>query len=497
MKEFDDNYSDDPVESETSKDSVFSKLFSFVGIAALLVIGSTFAANINLNSGQNVEFGQGVSVATTCDNSITVTPYSSFTNASGGGNFYFSSFKLSGVDVNSCNGATFAIKVYDSSTAIPLTLFGTSNQVLITDSGTAFSLNSGQSGLSLSDTGTIGSATINISSPLALASSVSKITLESSGSINSSSANSNNAISASYSTVSSFALYPDIYASTLGGKIFASGDSKVYVSSDTGTTWSITSLPTADAMTVAGSQDGSKVWVAGANGRIYFSSDSGSSFALKYNYDGSSSFDYIATENSGTKMIASRCTAAPSTFLMTTNSGTTWQTVPTPVPNGCAYYGIALTGNGNQIFTARYNDYIYKTSDTGTTWTQLTGAGSRYWKGFAVSTDGNYIVASAHNDYAYFSINGGTTWSRASGPISSYWQTASIDSTGRVMAVASVNGDIYASTDYGSTWSEISLGISRQYWYSSSITSDGKFLLLGTYSYGLGSYIYKIAIPGA
>jgi photosystem II stability/assembly factor-like uncharacterized protein len=338
---------------------------------------------------------------------------------------------------------------------------------------------------------------VSFTSPLALASTVYKITLESSGSVSSNQANSSNAISASYVTVSNFALYPDIFASTAGGKIYASGDSNVYVSSDTGTSWSITTLPTSDAMTVASSQDGTKVWVAGANGRIYYSNNSGTSFSLKYNYDGYSSFDYIATDSTGTKLVAARCASNPVTLLTTSDSGSSWQTFPAPVSNQCGYYGIALSSNGNQIFVARYNGYIYRTTDSGVTWTQLTGAGSRYWKGFAISPDGNTIVASAHNDFAYYSTNGGTNWSKASGPISSYWQTAALDPTGRVMAVASANGEIYVSVDSGSTWTEISLGISRQYWYSSAISSDAKYLFLGTYSYGSGSNIYKISIPGA
>lgn len=49
--------------------------------AVLVALGSTLASNINLNGGGNVEFGQGQTVATACDNAITVTPQSSFVNA--------------------------------------------------------------------------------------------------------------------------------------------------------------------------------------------------------------------------------------------------------------------------------------------------------------------------------------------------------------------------------------------------------------------------------
>jgi len=502
VKEFEDNYSDDPIEPEASKDIGFSKLFSFVGIAALLVIGSTFAANINLNSGQNVEFGQGVSVATSCDNSITVTPYSSFTNISGGGNFYFSSFKLSGVDVNSCNGATFSIKVYDSSTAAPLTLFGTSNQVLITDSGTAFSLNSGQSGLSLSDTGTIGSVTINISSPLALASSVNKITLETSGNVvlpidNGSSSRS---LNTTFEKVGSSNLYASIASSSSGARIYAVSGTSVYISSDTGTSWSSVtlpySIPGSQGNSVVTSADGLTVAVSGT-GKIFVSLNGGSTWVQKYS-DNDQNFDDLSMSQDGSIIQAFRCTTAPTNFLYSSNSGSTWSNISSPNPSSCGYKAFGMNSAGSILVASVYNDQIYKSANNGSSWTALSGAGSRYWSGLAVSGNGNYILAVAHNDYAYLSTDSGSNWTRLSTPISSYWQTASMTQNGRVMAVASTNGDIYTSVDYGSTWTEINgVGTAPNYWYSSAISGDGKFLFLGESSYGSGDFIYKIAIPGA
>jgi hypothetical protein len=52
-------------------------------IGAIAIIGSTFAANINLNSGQPVEFGQGMTKTTACGD-ITLTPQATFDNSSGG-----------------------------------------------------------------------------------------------------------------------------------------------------------------------------------------------------------------------------------------------------------------------------------------------------------------------------------------------------------------------------------------------------------------------------
>ena len=63
----------------------FKKYRGFIGIgviAAAVGLGSTLAANININAGP-VEFGQGVAQTVSCsgDESVIVTPATSFTNA--------------------------------------------------------------------------------------------------------------------------------------------------------------------------------------------------------------------------------------------------------------------------------------------------------------------------------------------------------------------------------------------------------------------------------
>ena len=89
-----------------------------VGIGAIvgaIALGSTFAASINLNGGGNVEFGQGVLTTSACDeDGITVTPFSTFINATGGGEHRLTSIRLSGIDSSdgACEGKTFRIRAY-------------------------------------------------------------------------------------------------------------------------------------------------------------------------------------------------------------------------------------------------------------------------------------------------------------------------------------------------------------------------------------------------
>jgi hypothetical protein len=92
-----------------------------VAIATSLTLSSTLAANINLNNDSNVEFGQGVVATTACDNSIIVTPISTFVNTTGAGEHRFSGLSLSDVDTTDdandsqgCAAKLFTIKAYKS-----------------------------------------------------------------------------------------------------------------------------------------------------------------------------------------------------------------------------------------------------------------------------------------------------------------------------------------------------------------------------------------------
>jgi hypothetical protein len=104
-------------------------------LVGALALGSTLAANITLTNDNNVEFGQGVVATTACDpDGITVTPFSTFINATGGGDHKLSSIRISGINSNACDGKTFRIKAYgDGPDSDPLDLFNYTEVLLATN----------------------------------------------------------------------------------------------------------------------------------------------------------------------------------------------------------------------------------------------------------------------------------------------------------------------------------------------------------------------------
>jgi hypothetical protein len=132
MSDIDDEYfHDDPIEESAAK-KIFAKGRLKIQLAGLAVIsvfsytllGSTFATNISMSTGR-VEFGQGIIQALACDNSVTITPYATFANASGAAAAYkLTTIKVTNVD-SGCYGKNLIIRAYDSATATPLNLYQT------------------------------------------------------------------------------------------------------------------------------------------------------------------------------------------------------------------------------------------------------------------------------------------------------------------------------------------------------------------------------------
>lgn len=126
--------------SGQKKFKVFQLLLGISTLAVVVGLGSTLAANINLNSSAAVEFGQGVAQTTACDNSILVTPLSVFVNENGGGAFKLSSITLSEIDsgAQACASKDFTIKAYSDSSSEPLNLVDSISSIVVSDSGTTF-----------------------------------------------------------------------------------------------------------------------------------------------------------------------------------------------------------------------------------------------------------------------------------------------------------------------------------------------------------------------
>jgi alpha-tubulin suppressor-like RCC1 family protein len=178
------HYYDDPVEEPVVKPK---KPRAILGYALLLLGGglflnTTLAADININTGGKIEFGQGMTMTAACSGStaLTVTPQSTFVNASGSGAFYFNSVAVSGIPA-SCEGVDFQISAYDSTTSIALPLFGffgeNKSVSTVYNNGGYFQQGFQSPGTGVSTSN--GAFTVTFKAPVALSSDAVRLTLQS------------------------------------------------------------------------------------------------------------------------------------------------------------------------------------------------------------------------------------------------------------------------------------------------------------------------------
>jgi hypothetical protein len=179
--------------NEGEKHSSTRRVKALVGsslLIATLIIGSTLAANININSGP-VEFGQGVAQTTACDDAITITPVSDFINGASPspspspsasaslGHFLLSRIDVSEIDssIGRCQGKYLTIKAYDNSSSTPLEFFAGTSSLVVYDNGSSFT--GAQAGIQITSQANT-EFSLQISASTLNANLVYKITIESS-----------------------------------------------------------------------------------------------------------------------------------------------------------------------------------------------------------------------------------------------------------------------------------------------------------------------------
>jgi hypothetical protein len=180
-----DYYYDDPVEEPAVKRKRPTAIF---GSALLLFAGglffnTTLAANINLNTGGEVEFGQGMSLTATCAGStvLTATPSSSFVNSSGSGAHKFTTITISNIPA-SCATKQFSISAYQAD-GTPVALFNGSTSLVVASDANTINTKWDVTGVTVKGSFNaqgIGSFTATFTSSPASADLVNTITLQSS-----------------------------------------------------------------------------------------------------------------------------------------------------------------------------------------------------------------------------------------------------------------------------------------------------------------------------
>ena len=163
----------------------FKWLLGIFATATVVVLGTTFASNINLNNNGPIEFGQGIATTVSCQsNPLLITPTETFDNATN--TFVLSSLDFDNIDT-ACLDKYVKVSLWPATGFAPLIDFVVAYEGITTD--TSGDLVYGNSSSNLDGTGHITLTTIYNSNfdassenniPAAM---ISKITAESSATL--------------------------------------------------------------------------------------------------------------------------------------------------------------------------------------------------------------------------------------------------------------------------------------------------------------------------
>ena len=244
-----------------------------------------------------------------------------------------------------------------------------------------------------------------------------------------------------------------VVSSSDGTKLVATHSSYtgLYTSTDSGVTWTLREN-TLTFKSISCSSDGTKL-VAGCSPGIYISIDSGVTWTFSF---GNFSFAATYISDDGTKMLA----ASPYGVYYSTNSGVSWSVTSNAF--GMYIYPvlgkIAVNATGSIAYVTRLDGgQIYRSTNFGLTWVNMTNVSPAEPRGICCSSDGTkvYVAAYHYSGNAKGKLSYMTTaYSSVTWPSSVFW------SGGVAPTLSATNIFKFLNTDGGVRWNCISSYVS-------------------------------------
>jgi photosystem II stability/assembly factor-like uncharacterized protein len=282
------------------------------------------------------------------------------------------------------------------------------------------------------------------------------------------------------------------------GTLYAGTQDMVYISTDDGNQWirKFSGLPSNYVNDLLKDETNNSIFAATSYGMAR-SSDEGETWSLLTNGITSSASYYSVAKNSINGMIfaASRGNG----MYRSEDNGDTW----IEINNGLIYdastylHEIAFDTNGI-IYVATYNYNnpvgIHKSQNNGDNWTQITvndGQNDLNTTCIAIN-DKNVIFTGTSGDGIFRSSNGGNTWENVSTGLNPYINKIIFNSLGHIFA--GTNNGIYRSLDNGESWHLFNAGIADSYINTLQVDNQD-YIYAGTRSTGVYKTTKKTTVP--
>ena len=281
-----------------------------------------------------------------------------------------------------------------------------------------------------------------------------------------------------------------------GQTIVAAGiGTNIWTSTDGGANWNEdTSVgATKSFFEVAMSNDGKYVVVSSGHesSAIYYSTDSGSTFAkkspsLQFSSLSSLQFKTVAISDDGQTIAAAASTAygVDGRIMISTDGGGSWNE-----RGSLAHYnGIHMSGDGTKMIACAHNDRVYVSDNSGTSWTTVSSFASSQYRACSMSADGSKMIVENNRNLHFCDSNCYTSsgnWAKiidvAATPIA-HWTTISRDGSTIIAGggYTSGRGKIYTSTDDGDTWTTHTVANTVD-WRNPALSADGSIMAIAPY----------------
>ena len=211
------------------------------------------------------------------------------------------------------------------------------------------------------------------------------------------------------------------------GSFLVGYNTKIYKSTNNGTTWidllgPSTTWTTVDVSKTAGGSG--YTIVAADSSNIYISYNSGTTWTTKSTFPAGVSRSWVSVTCSedGTKMAACSNNSSQGAIIYSLNSGATWLLGNTGGIKG-RFKSIASSDDGTILFCCRESSGIWKSIDSGVNWSFT--ALSKTWTSIECSPDGTFAVLVGSSSNIYTSTNGGA-WTERTNSSSNSWTDVTI-----------------------------------------------------------------------
>ncbi len=274
----------------------------------------------------------------------------------------------------------------------------------------------------------------------------------------------------------------------------------VFRSTDNGNSWTMVNVNGGTAFAVNGSA------LLSAGGGLYSSKDSGASWIAVDTSELGMTFSVLLAD--GTQLFAGGYgggygNSNTITLFRSADSGTSWNGDTSGLPNSqicecagdpCCYYNYpsiqALGREGNTLFAGLESGAVYRSLDTGATWTIDSSGHINSVQCFA--TNGSVLFAGTANGGVFISKDTGNTWTAFNLGLTNT-NIQALFSTGTDLFAGTGGGGIFHSSDSGKTWTPFNNGLTDSSIQSFGVNDTYLFAGVGPGTYGGSVWRYPLS----